>query len=139
MTPPALPNRYFLVVSAGICIVVSAGIFIVESDIIFVESIIMCVESVAIFSPAIVVSFAGAAAAAGAGAGAASGWGLLHPVSKQAAAKAESASVRVISCLFRKSGACSARRRLRAWGVPTAGTEYSVPLDLLLITHQQVT
>jgi hypothetical protein len=60
--------------SAGICMPVSAGIFIVVVSAgaifvvsIFVVSIIIFELSAAVFPPAIVVSFAGAAAAAGAG------------------------------------------------------------------------
>jgi hypothetical protein len=101
--------------SAGIAIVESVIIFVesaiimVESIIIFEESIIIFEESAAIFSPAMVESFAGAAAAAGAGAD--SGWDLLHPVSKQAAVKADTASVRIMRCLCIKEWACSARGR----------------------------
>jgi hypothetical protein len=84
-------------VSAGIIFVVSIIIFEL-SIIIFELSIIILELSAAIVPPAIVVSFAGAAAAAGAGSD--SGWDLLHPMSMQAAVKAETANARVIRCLL---------------------------------------
>jgi hypothetical protein len=93
----------------------SVGICMVESVVIFVESVIALVESIifevsaAIFGAAAVVSAAGAAAAAGAGSD--SGWDLLHPVSKQAAVKAETASVRIMRCSVMEEWACSARGR----------------------------
>lgn len=98
MTHPCFRNAYFFEVSAGMLMVLSAGIFIVVVSIILVLSIIMCELSAAMVPPAIVVSLAGAAAAAGAGSD--SGWDLLHPMSMEAAARAETANARVIRCLL---------------------------------------
>jgi hypothetical protein len=67
----------------------SAGICMVESTIVLVLSIVIAVSAVAV-----AVAGAGAGAAAGAGAGA--GWDFLHPLNIQAAAKAETASARVM-------------------------------------------
>jgi hypothetical protein len=101
MTHPRCRKRYFFELSAGMLMVLSAGIFmvVVSAGAIFVVSVIIFELSAAMFPPAIVVSFAAGAAAA-AGAGSDSGWDLLHPTSMQAAAKAETANARVIGCLL---------------------------------------
>jgi hypothetical protein len=99
--PLLQPKRYYLVESAGICMVLSIGIAV----------------SAGAGAGAAAGAVVGAVAAAGvvSGAGAVSGGDFLQPLSMQAATNAETASARVMRSSYARVG-CSALQQTRASG-----------------------